>query len=221
MFFGDRLYSSGAAPRLEVLARFNFGRALTGACLDHVLLATVSSFIHRCCSIRCSAIVPLHLHPCPLDDGRSTAEAAAVAAKCGSASGLTHRPDIHGRAEDQSEDFVCSMGVVVQQLHDHRAVPRFFARTMLHTTGLCCRYVRTMLHTTAGVHVARRTLQIANDARHSFDSNRVSVHIVSGHCGPLYVSGHCGPLYVSGHCGPLYVSGHCGPLYVSGHCGPL
>jgi hypothetical protein len=78
-----------------------------------------------------------------------------------------------------------------------------------------------MLHTTAGVHVARRTLQIANDARHSFYSNRVSVHIVSGHCGPLYVSGHCGPLYVSGHCGPLYVSGHCGPLYVSGHCGPL
>jgi hypothetical protein len=125
--FGDRLYSSGAALRLEVLARFKFGRALTGACLDHVLLATVLSFIHRCCSIRCSALVPLQLHPCPLDDGRSTAEAAAVAARCGSASGLTHRPDIHGRAEDQSDDFVCSMGVVVQHLHDNRAVPRFFA----------------------------------------------------------------------------------------------
>jgi hypothetical protein len=92
-------------------------------------------------------------------------------------------------------------------------VPQLFSK--------CYRYVRTMLNTTAGVHVGRGSLQIANDARHSFDSNRVSIHIVSGHCGPLYVSGHCGPLHVSGHCGPLHVSGHCGPLYVSGHCGPL
>ena len=121
------MYSSGAGLRWEVLARLKFGRALLGACVDHVLLATVSFFIHRCCSIRCPAIVRHQLHTCSLDDGRSTAEAAAAAARCGSASGLTHRPDINGRAEDQSDDFVCSMSVVVRHLHEDRAVPRFFA----------------------------------------------------------------------------------------------
>ncbi len=52
---------------------------------------------------RCSAIVPLQLHSYPLDDGRSTAEAAAAAERCGSASGITHRPNINGRAEDYAE----------------------------------------------------------------------------------------------------------------------
>ena len=124
---GDRWYSSGAALRLEVLARLKFGKALICACVDHVLLATVSNFKHRCCSIRCPAIVRLQLHTCALDDGRSTTEAAAAAARCGSASGLTHRPDINGRAEDQSDDFVCSMCVVVRHMHDDRAGPCFFA----------------------------------------------------------------------------------------------
>jgi hypothetical protein len=121
------LYSSGAALRLEVLARLKFGRALTGACVDHVLLATVSTFVHRCCSIHCPAIVRPQLHPCLFDHGRSTAEAAAAAARCGSATGLTHRPNINDRAEDQSDYFVCSISVVVRHLHDDRAVPRFFA----------------------------------------------------------------------------------------------
>jgi hypothetical protein len=71
--------------------------------------------------------VRLQLHTCALGDGRSTAEAAAAAARCGSESGLTHRSDINIRAEDQSEDFVCSKSVVVRHLHGDRAVPRFFA----------------------------------------------------------------------------------------------
>jgi hypothetical protein len=183
-----------------------------------VLLATVSRFIHRCCSIRCSAIVPLQLHSYPLDDGRSTAEAAAAAARCGSASGLTHRPDINGRAEDQSDDFVCSMSVVVRRLHDDRAVPRLFAAAVELSPSVrqmfsmfskcspnvrqmfskCFRYDRTLLHTTAGVHVGRTQMQQANDARHSFNSNRVSIHIVSGM--PLPIACSCSMALRSGTC---------------------
>jgi hypothetical protein len=62
----------------------------------------------------------------------------------------------------------------------------------------CYRYVRSMLDKTAGVHVARRTLQLANEARHSFNSNRVSIHIVSGM--PLPIACNCSIALRSGTC---------------------
>jgi hypothetical protein len=60
------------------------------------------------------------------------------------------------------------------------------------------RHERTLLHTTAGVHVGRTQLQQSNDARHSFNSNRVSIHIVSGM--PLPIACSCSMALRSGTC---------------------
>jgi hypothetical protein len=68
----------------------------------------------------------------------------------------------------------------------------------------CFRYERTLLHTTAGVHVGRMQMQQANDARHSFNSNRVSTHIVSGM--PLPIACSCSMALRSG----IYLAAHSG-----------
>jgi hypothetical protein len=62
----------------------------------------------------------------------------------------------------------------------------------------CFRYERTLMHTTAGVHVSRTRLQQENDARHSFNSNRGSIHIVSGI--PLPIACSCSVAHRSGNC---------------------
>jgi hypothetical protein len=70
--------------------------------------------------------------------------------------------------------------------------------TVLQLFSNCYRYVRSMLEKIAGVNVGRTTLKLSNEARHSFNSNRVSIHIVSGM--PLPIACNCSIALRSGTC---------------------